>query len=626
VGLVCLYIFADIASAVSSVCCAPKGDGAIFALVILFFSYLISISILSWIDRSIYLSILSWQPETARRPLFLFSPLMLAIVLTLPGLSLGPLAPSGLRHAQPRHSRRLCVQPRLCAPSAQLSGFLDEVQQSLGNGSLVKLTLSGNDAQQRAAEDDPLHRLKRIEARSVQLKKGLRLQLMLKYEHRDTCVNVKLPEVGENLAGWLKPGAFRRGRLMSVDADLCLERRGEAGHALQRLKPTASGPPPDQAHDRQKRTPVPADAPFLRALGVTNEQGRPRPGKADKLRQIQKFVETLTALLRKSGLTAAPAVGGEGGEALAPQPLRIVDAGCGRGYLTFAAHAHLSAEARCEVETCGVELRSDLVREMNGLASSLDGFETLRFEQGALADLLRRIRSGAEQGGGAEEGGGAEGGAEGEGRAGGREGGAEGEAGALGIDVLLALHACDTATDDALWCGVKSGAAVIVVAPCCHKEVRRLMERGAPRGPAGPGPLAAALRHGIYRERTAEMLTDAMRALLLEMAGYEVSVFEFIGGEHTAKNVMITAVRLPSRRAEPEALAQRRAQLRALCDDFGIESQALAAWMGEVPAAANAAHTALASAQGQALPLQPPGERTSEMEDKPTRRAQPRTL
>ena len=183
---------------------------------------------------------------------------MLAVVLALPGLSLGPLAPCGVRHAQPRHQ-----QPRLCAPSAQLSGFLDEVQQSLSNGSLVKLTLSGNDAQQRAAEDDPLHRLKRIEGRSVQLKKGLRLQLTLKYEYRDTCVNVKLPELGESLAGWLRPGAFRRGRLMSVDADLCIE-RGKAGHKLQRLKPTASGPPPDRAHDRQKRTPVPADAPFLR--------------------------------------------------------------------------------------------------------------------------------------------------------------------------------------------------------------------------------------------------------------------------------------------------------------------------------------------------------------------------
>lgn len=542
---------------------------------------------------------------------------MLAIVVALPGLSLGPLAPSGLRHAQPRHQ-----QPRLCAPSAQLDGFLDEVQQTLSNGSLVKLTLSGNDAQQRAAEDDPLHRLKRIEGRPVQLKKGLRLQLTLKYEYRDTCVNVKLPQVGESLAGWLRPGAFRRGRLMSVDADLCIERSGKAGHKLQRLKPTASGPPPDRAHDRQKRTPVPADAPFLRALGVTNEQGKPRPGKVAKLRQIQKFVETLTALLKKSGLTAAPAAGGEGGEALAPRPLRIVDAGCGRGYLTFAAHAHLSAEARREVETVGVELRGALVREMNGVASSLDGFETLRFEQGALADLLRRVRTRAEEGGSAE--GSAEGGAGGEGRVAGREGGAESEAGALSIDVLLALHACDTATDDAIWCGVKSGAAVIVVAPCCHKEVRRQMERGAPRGSAGAGPLAAALRHGIYRERTAEMLTDAMRALLLEMAGYEVSVFEFIGGEHTAKNVMITAVKLPSRRDELEALAQRRAQLRALCDDFGIESQALAVWMAEMPAAANAAHTALADAQAS-LPLQPPGERTGAMEDKPTRRAQPRT-
>ena len=284
-------------------------------------------------------------------------------------------------------------QLRLCAGTAattgELTSFLEEVQHSLGNGSLVKLTLTGNDGQQGAPEADPIHRLKRIEGRPVQLKKGLRLQLTLKYEHRDTCVNLKPgAELAERLHGFLRPGAFRRGRLMAVQADLALERRGERRHELQRLKPTAKGPPPDLAHDRRKQTPLEGGAPFLRALGVTNEQGKPRPGKADKLRQIQKFVETLAAHVRRgvgeagggaAAAAAAAEAGGDGAETEARRPLRIVDAGCGRGYLTFAAHAHL-ARAGWAVETVGVELRGDLVGEMNGVARRLPGFEGLRFE------------------------------------------------------------------------------------------------------------------------------------------------------------------------------------------------------------------------------------------------------
>ena len=169
-------------------------------------------------------------------------------------------------------------------------------------------------------------------------------------------------------------------------------------------------------------------------------------------------------------------------------------------------------------------------------------FSALRFECAPVADYLARL----ERGGGLEGEGGVQSARDGGGAI--QSGGDGGEGGqdGRGLDVLVALHACDTATDDALWCGITNHARVIVTVPCCHKQVRRQLElasaTAAADGPAAlGGPLSAALRHGIYRERLAETVTDALRALLLEISGYDVSVFEFIGGEHTAKNVMIAA-------------------------------------------------------------------------------------
>ena len=154
-------------------------------------------------------------------------------------------------------------------------------------------------------------------------------------------------------------------------------------------------------------------------------------------------------------------------------------------------------------------------------------------------------------------------------------------------DVLIALHACDTATDDALWCGIANQARIIVVAPCCHKEVRRRFEqasRSRRKGqPALGGVLGGtALRHGIYRERTAEMVTDTLRAMLLEIAGYDVSVFEFIGGEHTGEERHGDCQ--PSDRFKEALCGGDRCSARALRElssEYGVESQSLARWMGE---------------------------------------------
>ena len=145
------------------------------------------------------------------------------------------------------------------------------------------------------------------------------------------------------------------------------------------------------------------------------------------------------------------------------------------------------------------------------------------------------------------------------------------------LDILIALHACDTATDDALWSGLCRGVDLIVVAPCCHKQIRPQLNTHY-SAKSQTHPLADILKHGVYRERLSETVTDSLvRALLLERAGYKVQVFEFIGGEHTSKNVMITAVK--DRPAmDVESVCE---QIQALAAFYGIRKQRLAEWMGE---------------------------------------------
>ena len=193
--------------------------------------------------------------------------------------------------------------------------------------------------------------------------------------------------------------------------------------------------------------------------------------------------------------------------------------GCGKGYLTFALATLLGARAG----VLGVEVRPELVAPCNDLARS-QGFAQLHFAAGTIADTPLE-----------------------------------------GADVVIALHACDTATDDALARGLAAGATLLVVAPCCQKELRPQL--------AAPPVLADALRHGIFQERQAEFVTDALRAQLLEWAGYRTKVFEFISTEHTPKNLMLAAIKSGPRGAADDALAQR---LRDFARFYGIRTQRLA--------------------------------------------------
>ncbi|MEM1216904.1 MAG: SAM-dependent methyltransferase [Bacteroidota bacterium] len=250
-------------------------------------------------------------------------------------------------------------------------------------------------------------------------------------------------------------------------------------------------------HDHAKARSIATDSPYLHALGITNKQGKVLQQGQRKFRQINKYLELIGHLLEQ-------------------QPLRdqahIVDMGSGKGYLTFALYDYLQRQQN--VQLTGIELRPKLVKQCNEVAQECN-FEHLRF-------LAQDIHDFQPDG---------------------------------GIDMLIALHACDTATDEAIAKGIRAEAQLIVVAPCCHKQVRKAMQP--------PNKLQPMLQHGILLERQAEMLTDAIRSLLLEAHGYETKVFEFINTAHTPKNVMITAVK---GRPNQAALGQ----IAALKRQFGI--------------------------------------------------------
>jgi SAM-dependent methyltransferase len=267
---------------------------------------------------------------------------------------------------------------------------------------------------------------------------------------------------------------------------------------------------------------------------VTNDRGQPREGMAHKFRQIEKFAELLHALLAESGL--APALSGSTLPAPCYPPLRIADMGAGKGYLTFA----LADLLRERAEVLGIERRADLVAVCNRVASDSGLAPKLRFVEGDIPSSASAATTSLGQ-----------------------------------LDALIALHACDTATDDALAAGHASGARLLVVSPCCQKELRPRL--------VAPPVLADALRHGIFLERQAEFVTDALRAQLLEAAGYRTKVFEFVATEHTAKNLMIAAVRPAALAAcgavfEPDPAALDRA--RAFAAFYGIREQRLARHLG----------------------------------------------
>jgi hypothetical protein len=319
--------------------------------------------------------------------------------------------------------------------------------------------------------------------------------------HRERSVDENLPaeETARRLAHLLG-GDFRQGLLHATDADWQVLAGGRGAKVLRR-PPTRSRA--SREHDRRKRRVLPEGepVPFLVELGVMTPEGRVVARRQAKFRQVNRFLELVGDVL----------------DELPEGPLRIVDFGSGKSYLTFALHHLLTRVHGREVELVGLDLKEDVVAECEALARRLDA-RGLRFEVGDIA------------------------GYEGVDRA----------------DLVVSLHACDTATDAALERAVRWNAKVILAVPCCQHELLPQLESET---------LKPVLRHGVLKERFAAEVTDAARAQLLGLVGYDVQLVEFVELEHTRKNVLVRAVQRPGRGRRDAAWSE----YRRFADSLGIE-------------------------------------------------------
>ena len=347
--------------------------------------------------------------------------------------------------------------------------------------------------------------LQKVSVRIVETKKGRRLFFQYRYDTREITKNYEANEAVREISTLVESG-FRSGHLFTTSKDLQLT-VGKRSSRVVTGKPTFSKATA-AAHDRQKRLLIDPGAFYLKALGIASDEGAIRAKQQDKWRQINKYVEILRDLFETSTLKDS-------------KELTILDMGSGKGYLTFAAYDYFANVRGLNVTMTGVESRPELTELCNQVAQASE-FTGLQF---VAHDILSFS---------VEK-----------------------------TDILIALHACDIATDDSIYKGIRAGAEIIVAAPCCHKEVRGQM--------SPPEFLKGVLKHGVMSERTAETVTDGLRALLLEESGYRSKVFEFVPSEHTPKNNMIAAVRgRPN--VDSSAIAK---QIDELMSAFSISQQRL---------------------------------------------------
>lgn len=391
------------------------------------------------------------------------------------------------------------INPIATHTDPALNDFIDIFRQAFSQGTLVRLLLSKYQGQD--AE------LLRLQIRPVQLKNELLLSFLSENRTFDTTKNYALVEACA-LLGQLIGRDFFNALLQTQtqEVQLGISKKGKV--LLNKRKIANSTAPAVLAHNKEKNRFVEQSRPYLHALGITDASGALIPSMSKKWKQINKFIEVLSKAISQTGLAQQ-------------QDLHVADFGSGKAYLTFAVFDYLTNTLGLKAQVTGVELRQPLVDLCNNTAQSLQ-LDGLQFEQGDVKHFKAR-----------------------------------------GINVMIALHACDTATDYAIEMGIRTGAEIIMCSPCCHKELRPQL--------LSPPVLSPLLVHGIHAGQQAEMLTDGLRALLLEANGYDTQVFEFISLEHTSKNKMILA----QKRKKPKDNKTTLAQIAELKAFYGIQHHCL---------------------------------------------------
>ncbi|MEO8209677.1 MAG: SAM-dependent methyltransferase [bacterium] len=315
----------------------------------------------------------------------------------------------------------------------------------------------------------------------IETKEGEKISFKFRYKTKDIVKNYDLDK-GIKLAEEIIGKDFFSATLFTTGKDYTLDYSKKRVPQLHTKKPAHTSAEISQ-HNRVKSRFVNQDAKYFKLLGITTSEGKVKADMYDKFRQVDKFIEIVDSLYRSSGLNEK-------------SEIKIIDMGSGKSYITFAIYDYFSNQLGKKVIMKGIEQREELVELCNRISRDCD-FSGLKFEFGTIESANEEK-----------------------------------------ADIVVALHACDTATDDAIIGGLKSEAAIIVLAPCCQKYLRRKIK--------SPEIMKGIYKHGIHEERLSVMLTDGLRALMLEYSGYDTKVFEFISSEHTAKNTMITAVKKKS--------------------------------------------------------------------------------
>ncbi len=348
--------------------------------------------------------------------------------------------------------------------------------------------------------------LKAVHAKIVMVKNSPKLSFTYRYKTKDVVKNYSFEEAKPIILSLLNVNEFRTATLFTLNNDLSLEIKKDNNCKIFSKKPIFNSPPSTE-HDKPKNRKIDTTGKhYLSELKITDTNGTVYHNAQDKYKQINHYIEILSSLLNDLP---------EG------KTINVADMGAGKGYLTFALYDYLTNNLRRQAKVTGVEYRKDLVDLCNDIAKK-SNFDNLSFVQGTI-DSYKNHQ----------------------------------------IDVLIALHACDTATDDAIAKGIKSNAQLIMVAPCCHKQIRKEIAKKKFHD-----VLEFLLQYGIFLERQSEMVTDATRALILQYFGYSVKVIEFVSDAHTSKNVLIAGSK--KRKSSDKEKSEILEKLESIKDYFGI--------------------------------------------------------
>ncbi len=334
--------------------------------------------------------------------------------------------------------------------------------------------------------------------REIEIKGEDQLSFTFHYQTNDQVKNYSIKAAQAEI-NKLLDGKFKIATLFTLEEDFTIQ-LSKKGKVSTRATSASFKNKPPKEHD-QPKTKRAKLGKYLSLLGVCDEQGKVIPKMADKFKQINKYLEIVEVQLKYIDTNKS---------------LSIVDMGSGKGYLTFALYDYLVNQKKIDARIKGIEQRKELVDFCNKTAQKC-GFENLHFKQQSIQEFNDKV------------------------------------------DVLIALHACDTATDDAISRGIIANAQLIITAPCCHKQIRQQL-----KGKEQESPL---LKYGIFKERQFEMVTDTIRSLLLEQNGYNTNIFEFISNEHTRKNVMLTGQK-SHKKVDTQTISEK---IEAIKKDYNIE-------------------------------------------------------